>query len=467
MSVPLNVRNAPSSRLVFTYLLASLASFVLLTGWSALHYAEWGGFYAGPRFLAWVHLAVLGWINLVIFGVLFQFVPVVLDVRLASEKLAWWQLVFYVPGAAGMIWCFWIGRFDWPLHTFASVLWIGFALFIWNMLVTYRKVSGWTLTAKCIYAAVLYLLATIMLGLFLSIHIAYPMIGMSHLTLMKLHAHAGIAGWFMMIVMGVSMKMLPMFLISYGYSTRPAEAAFYLLNGGLLTWGLAVAFSFGPVWEHIGIAALAAGIFSYLIQVFIFYRTRNRVRSDPFRRKSVRQVEFPLRFAGGAYGLLAAVALAGLAVVYLKPLAPVEYRNGMVLVYGATLFLGFCGLLIQAFLYKIVPFLIWLKKFSNTAGRVRTPKIVELVPSRAAVGQLFTYCAGAAFAVAGLAVESQPAIGTGAVLMFAGSLWLIGNLVVCWKRAVPLGPLTAIPSCEGLPPNLSSAEAASQKSEFL
>ncbi|MEX2380973.1 MAG: hypothetical protein WD490_01185 [Opitutales bacterium] len=448
MNAPLHVKNAPSPGLVFTCLIGGILSFIFLAGWSALHYSEWGGFYANTRFLAWVHVAVLGWINLIIFGVLFQFIPVVLNVRLGSEKLAWWQLAFYVPGAAGMVGCFWIGRLDWPLHTFASILWVGFFLFIWNMLLTYRQVKDWTQTAQCIYAGVLYLLVTTMLGLFLSIHLAYPMVDIPHLTLLKLHAHAGFVGWFLMIVMGVSLKLLPMFLLSYGYSTKPAAAAFYLINAGLLSWGLAVAFDLPPAWQLTGIGMLISGIAFYLAQVVLIFRKRSRMRSDPFRRRSVRPIEFPLRFAAAACALLGVATLAGVAVAFSGQLDPGGNHNRFVLIYGALVFLGFLALLVQALLYKIVPFLIWLKRFSNTAGKYRTPKIVDLVPARSAVSQLLVYSLGAVLVVIALGIEGGSLAGVGTVLIFVSSLWFGGNLLVAWTRAVPLGALRPGTNCE-------------------
>src|SRR5690625_5235299 len=153
----LHIRNGPSAGLVFTYLGLGLFSFLFLGGWTLFSWKSWGGFYASAPLLGWVHLAVLLWLNLVVFGVLCQFVLVVCVVRLGSARLAWWQLGFYLPGAIGMTGSFWVGRLDWPLHSFATVLWVGFFLFIWNMLVTFRKVKNWTLTARCIYAANIYL----------------------------------------------------------------------------------------------------------------------------------------------------------------------------------------------------------------------------------------------------------------------------------------------------------------------
>lgn len=443
-----HVKNAPSSNLVFAYLIVGLLAFLFLGGWSFISYSEWGGFYANTRFLAWVHVAVLLWLNMVIFGVLFQFVPVVLNVRLGSEKLAWWQMGFYLPGAIGMAACFWFDRLDWPLHSFASVLWVGFFLFVWNLLITYRNVKAWTLTAKFIFAAVLYLLATILLGLFLSIHLAYPMIEMSHLTLLKLHANGGLAGWFLMLVIGVSLKLLPMFLLAHGYATKPGEVAFYLMNAGLLGWIAAVAMELPVFWQQLGVLALGGGIVCYLIQAALIFQKRNRVRSDPFRRQAVRRIDFPLRFAAAALAFLGAVAIFAGVMVFFEVLIADDWRNRLVIVYGAAIFLGFLSLLTQALLYKIIPFLVWLRKFGDGVGRVKTPRIDDLVPRHSAVWQLFFYCGATAVILVALAADHRQLAGVGTLMLFVSTCWLTGNLISVWKRAVPLGRIVSAPSCE-------------------
>lgn len=436
----LHVRNAPSPGLIFTYLGTGLLSFLFLGAWTAFSWGEWGGFYAGTRNLAWIHLAVLLWLNLIIFGVLFQFVPVVLNVRLGSEKLAWAQLVFYLPGAIGMTASFWIGRLDWPLHSYATILWIGFFLFIWNMLVTYRKVAAWTLTARCIYAAILYLLATIMLGLFLSIHLAYPLGNVSHLTILKIHAHFGIVGWLLMIVMGISQRLLPMFLLSHGYSTKPGEVAFYLINIGLPIWLLLVFLEASIALQSIAVVLLGAGIFSYLLQTVLIFRKRNKVKADALRQKSVRRMEFQLWFVAAALVALVVAVLLGIAVTALKNILPGDILNRLIVIYGAIVFLGFFSLLTQAILYKIIPYLVWLKKFSKVVGRIKAPRIDALVPKKSAIAQLSFYCAGSILAIAALGLEINFLRKIASIILCLNGLWLPFNFLIVWKRAVPTEP---------------------------
>ncbi len=223
--LPLRVHNAPSSNLVLTWLGLGILGFALLGIGTAVFRADFTGFYAGPRFLAWVHMAILLWLNPIVFGVLAQFIPVVLDTRPGSGKLARWTLCLYLPGAVGMVVCFWIGRLDWPLHSFATFVWAAMLLAIWDWHQVLRHANRRGLTWRCLRASLFYLTATIMLGMFLSVHIFYPMGSMSHLVLMKAHANLGLVGWFLLVVIGVSLKLFPMFLLSKEPSTKPAAAA--------------------------------------------------------------------------------------------------------------------------------------------------------------------------------------------------------------------------------------------------
>ena len=57
--------------------------------------------------IAATHLFVLGWICTIVMGAMYQLVPVALETKLYSEKLAAWQFVFHLVGFTGMVWMFW------------------------------------------------------------------------------------------------------------------------------------------------------------------------------------------------------------------------------------------------------------------------------------------------------------------------------------------------------------------------
>ena len=99
---------SPPFKIVAKYFIAAIASFVILNFLLLISYSIIGGHHFQPRILAITHVATLGWISMIIFGALFQLVPVVLEVKLFSEKLAEIQFWFYLLGVIGLVYGFWI-----------------------------------------------------------------------------------------------------------------------------------------------------------------------------------------------------------------------------------------------------------------------------------------------------------------------------------------------------------------------
>ncbi len=434
----LAVHRAPSSRLVFTYLGCGVASFVVLALWALLTHEAIFNFYAHPELLAWVHLAVLGWINCMIFGVLFQFLPVALNVNLASERLAWWQLGFYAFGGIGMIASFWFGRVDWPLHSFATFLAVGFYLFNWNLFKTFRKVRRWSLTGLFLYSANLYLLVTVTLGLFLSVEMSYPMVGIAHMIILPVHAHFGLVGWFFCVIAGVGLKLLPMFLLTHDHPKWPGWAAFFLLHPGLLLWSAGVVFFRESPLPAIGYALMALSIGAWLLQVALIFRSRMRTGVEVCgaeRIRKTRTMEFPMRFAAVAFVVMGLALAAGAAVVFGFGSSLPDGGNRLTLLYGVLVFLPFLSLLIQAFFYRIFPFLVWIHRFKDTAGHIRTPKVKDLVPAGRAVTQMIVFMAGCGLLCAAVVSEVRLLAATGLAVILVSALGFAWNLGTVWVRA--------------------------------
>ena len=123
--------NAPSVllplRFMVTGLLALVAGAVALVAWPELL----AGYHYNQRIVAVTHLFVLGWILTIVMGATYQLVPVALEARLFSERLARWQFFFHLVGFAGMVWMFWTWNMKQVGH-FGSILGVGVLLFIYN-----------------------------------------------------------------------------------------------------------------------------------------------------------------------------------------------------------------------------------------------------------------------------------------------------------------------------------------------
>ena len=68
--------------------------------------------------------------------------PVALETKLYSERLACWHFAFHLVGFIGMVWMFRVWDMKQVGH-FGSVLFLGVGLFVYNIARTLRRVPKW------------------------------------------------------------------------------------------------------------------------------------------------------------------------------------------------------------------------------------------------------------------------------------------------------------------------------------
>ncbi len=412
----LSTKMAPPFGMVSKYFIAATIAYIglcigLALDWSLIH-----GHFFQPHLLGLTHIATLGWITMVIFGAMFQLVPVVLEVPLWSGKLGEWQFWIYLAGIIGLcsgMWMFQVGLY---LDISAALVAAAGYLFLWNMLRTMLTVEKWDLTGYFLLAGLLYFFITITLGLTLAINFGHPFISRSHIDFLKIHAHFGLIGWVSMIIMGVAMKLLPMFAISHKYSLRPMWIAFWLVNIGLL--GTMVEESLGgpDLLLEIYAGLIAIGLLSYVIQIILVLRGRLRKALDVAMKHAIISFIF-----------LCIAVILGCILVIIPSRSPTYLR--LSLGYGFIILFGFASSLVVGEIYKIIPFLVWLNKYSPRAGIAVVPTMKEMVNESAAKTELVLFSAGVVIGATGLITEWQVVFGIGAALIAVSSI-VFGFIVI-------------------------------------
>ena len=132
---------APPFSLVRNHFVVSIASYLLLTIALVLVAPWMQGHYFQPHLLGLTHLATLGWISMVIMGALYQLVPVVLETRLWSSRLAHVTFWIFLPGAIGVIVHLWIYDTGPGLWISGLLTFVAFALFAGNLIATLAHVE--------------------------------------------------------------------------------------------------------------------------------------------------------------------------------------------------------------------------------------------------------------------------------------------------------------------------------------
>ncbi len=325
-----------------------------------------------------VHLTTLSFLTLLMIGALNQFVPVLTQTELASQRLSGITFVLTVIGVAGMIAGFLslpatisgalFKSIPWLLPTGGSLVVLGLVVGVINLGITVKRAWPWALPTWFVSMGLFFLLVTIVVGLVLAFSLAFPALFSSHQLLviggrgLASHVVGGIGGWFTLSAMGVSYKLLAMFTLSPEHDGIQGWIALVATALGIgvvwvSRWVNARAFAQG------GWALIVLGLVVYLADIMALYR----------RRKRRNQLELNARYARIALSFLAAIILIALSV---RPTGRL-LRIDIVLVFLALY--GWLGGFALTQLYKIVPFLTWIRLFGHRMGKGRTPRVQDLV----------------------------------------------------------------------------------------
>jgi hypothetical protein len=410
---------SPSFGMVSKYFAAAIFSFLILNFLLLMNYDKVLGHHFQPVILGLVHVAALGWISMVIFGALFQLIPVVLEVKLYSELFAKIQFWLFAVGTVGLVHSFWNINFGIHLTVYSSILMLAVLFFVLNIFLTLLKVKTWNLTSSYITAAVVYLFLTALLGLLLSINLGYPFIPMNHLLLLKAHAHTGFIGWVSMIIIGVALKLLPMFSLSHKYSLLPVRITFPLLNIGLIGLTIQFAFEISSLLFYLSAASVIISFLLFLLQVYFILKNRIRKAMDTGMKFSV------ISFAG-----LFVTLLVGLSLIFIDDLI---IKTSLISVYGFMILFGFISLLIKAQLYKIFPFLVWFNKYSSLVGIKPVPMLKDMVNEKRADAGFLIMILGIFIAAAGLLLSEPLFLLAAFSLTFLSSLIFTYNMIKIYK----------------------------------
>ena len=371
---------------------AGLALLLLLSA------GELTGHHFSPHLLAIVHTAALGWGTMVIFGAAYQLLPVICERDLYSVPLAVGSYAMLTIGALLLVCSFWHFEVGALMITGGSMVVIAALLYTINVCATAINHGHATPQQVFMVSSAVWLLVTAVIGLLLAINLRYTFIPRNHLELLKLHAHAGLAGWFLQLITGVSAKLVPMFLLGKSKHGWLLYAALVLQNAGLVLF-LADGY-FNPITAKMlvygGIVAL--GTAAWLIYLADAYRNRLR-----------RKVELLMKHAGLSFASLV------LGFVLL-PLAYYLPDTRWVSLYGTFLFLGWITAIILGKTFKTLPFIVWSNRYSHLTGKTKVPLPKQLYSERLTVYQFYLYAAAFTLLVGGLIADYTPLIRIALVL---------------------------------------------------
>jgi hypothetical protein len=379
-----------------------------------------------PATLILVHIVAIGWLSLLMCGALLQFVPVLVARPLYSNALALPALAALLAGLAALILGFLqlggqIGSGIPFLATAAALLSVGFTFVLWNLALTLVDARPLPLPAQFVSVGLVSVAATVALGatfaLVLGGTVGYPPLVALTADGLPIHVVAGLGGWLTFSAMGVSYRLLAMFMLAPELERRSTKAALYLgaaalalaIAGGIL----AVLIKGSP--ELALFAALVVGLLAlaaYGADVVHLYRARKR-----------RVIELNSRMAAFA---LASLAASAVLTVLLLATGRLAETVGAVVFLAAFGWLSGLGL---AQLYKIVAFLTWLECYGPVLGKTQTPRVQDLVVEAHARKWFLLYFVAVWAGTVALLANLPSAFRLMAALMFVATVGILVQVV--------------------------------------
>lgn len=380
-----------------------------------------------PETLALVHIIAIGWLSLLMCGALFQFVPVLVAVPLHSNSLPLPTLGCLVAGLLSLLLGFLKmgGEVDleFPyLPLAAALLLSGFALVLWNLGRTLWIARPLTLPARFVVVGLIGITATVLLGATFALVLSGMSDNAALLNVASLglpvHIIAGLGGWLTFTAIGVSYRLLAMFMLAPDLDGPTTRGALYSGAAALavaIVGGLAAIF-FGGNLSFVLCAAGLLGLSALALygrDVLFLYRTRKR-----------RKVELNSQMASLA---LASLAMAVTLIVVL--LAVGRFENHVAAVVFLVGFGWLSGLGLSK-LYKIVAFLTWLECYGPIIGKAPTPRVQDLVIENRAIKWFVLYFIAVWTATATLLFDAPTVFRASAAVMFIATAGIVVQLIM-------------------------------------
>jgi hypothetical protein len=365
-------------------------------------------------------LLAVGWIASMIFGAGYHVMPMLSGLPLWSRRLPWVHVGLHTFGSLAVAAAV-AGVAPGALVPGVTAVLVGMALFGFNQQLTAGRLSLWEPSTITFTLAVFWLgvtgvlVALIHTGSITAIARAEP----AELTALVINL--GVGGFLLLALLGVALKLIPMFLVSAVQPGLLAWVGCLLVSGGLhaLAVGELAAIE---AWRVPAAWLVAAGIGAYLLELL--------------------QVALAARRAPGWDLSIAGVGLLLLAPVWwwmlkhlpggenlLTTVAPAEALRALILL---TL-LGPLTFAVMGLSIRLVPLIAWQIRFADRVGYEPVPAADSLVWRATLPPLALALLLGWGYLAAGLWWhEKTGLIFAAASYLLAIGLWLIALAPAIW-----------------------------------
>jgi hypothetical protein len=367
-----------------------------------------GASFYQPRVVALVHLLTLAWLSGSILGSFYIVGPLALRVPMAVGGRDRMAFAGFTAGVLGMVAHFWVNRYD-------GMAWSATLVFVAIAFVGWRAARGlpgstapWPVTLH-IGLAFINILTAALVGMLIGFDRTRGFLGVSPLALMFAHAHVAVIGWAMMMVIGLSYRLIPMILPAAMPTGASLALSAVLIEAGLALLVVELLRESQEVW--IGALLILAGLASFVMHIRRTVAHRlPRPPALPSRDWSTWQVHaaFVWLLAAAALGVALAIGVSD------------ERRLATMWVYGVAGVVGFLAQIVTGMQGRLVPLYAW---YRARGSRGAPPEVAaNSLPSASFARAIFLlWTAGVPLLAWGLPAQNEIAIRLSALLLLAGA----------------------------------------------
>lgn len=375
----MGLQKTTNYKLVLPFYIYAALSFLVATILLLLNTDITAAHYFHPKTLAITHAMALGWGTMIILGASHQLLPVLIEGELSSDVLAYLTFGFTAIGIPFVLYGMY--HLDWAntVRIGAILVNTGILFYVINVFQSAFKSKRRNIHAWYIIAASLWLLSTTGFGLLLVYNFNIPIFNSNSVDYLSIHAHLGLVGWFLLLVIGVGSRLIPMFLISKYTNNTLLWWIFYLIHVALVSFLCFKIMDWNTSWFYVSIALalIAILLFAYYIRQSYAVRIRKGV-DEQMKASLIAVLQLLLPFVALIVSLL---------------FLPSDKYPQIALIYGFCILFGWITAIILGMTFKTLPFIVWNRVYRKRAvGKTPVPK--ELFSEGIYIMMLWFYLGG-------------------------------------------------------------------------
>lgn len=306
--------------------------------------------------IAITHAMAIGFLGFVMFGALFQMLPVLAGVKIAKAKLV--STIAHIIMSIGLILMIvgFITEFKKLLLISSLLLGSGFLIITLSMLYAFRGVVQINASIRAMITSLIFALLISLMGMHLLASHGLGKFSSSHLLFANIHSVWAIFGFAGVLIIGVAFHVLPMFYVAPRFKQFCKRKVVWLITTGLILW--LILNIFAPTFSWVAKAWVAMFFWAFSTTVFMKMNARRR----------------PIKDATIWYWKSAAVFMT---VGTFSWVGDDFFGEQYIVLVSLLIGGGFILSIMQGMMYKIVPFLVWFHL--NAKGYMSIPTMNDMI----------------------------------------------------------------------------------------